>query len=150
MMKCSILGKPYLGMMALGAICSFRSTTLMVLSKSGKHLIRNHKFLSTVRVHLNLVHIISICNTLIFFRRHLYHTSTLWRQVTILSEKVKRLRKEKSAMNPNQKGSFQEWLRRSQSLDSYSATELTLQWPFRSWTRVCNWAGNNLTTWNMK
>ena len=51
-MMCFILSKPYLGMMALGAICSFRSTTLMVLSKSGKHLIRNKKFTSTVRVHL--------------------------------------------------------------------------------------------------
>ena len=53
-------------MMALGAICSFRSTTRMVLSKSGKHLIRNKKFLSTVRVNLTKVNITGLEYTNLF------------------------------------------------------------------------------------
>ena len=39
--------------------------------------IKNQKFLSTVRIHLNKVNIIGTWNTLIFFRRHLYLTFTL-------------------------------------------------------------------------
>ena len=154
-MKCFILSKPYHGMMALGAICSFRSTTRIVLSKSGKHLIRNKKFLSTVRVNLTKVNITGLEYTNLFEASSLLNINIVKTNYRLpySQRRWKGCPKRRVPWIPIaklQKGSFQKWPWRSQKLDSYCVAELTLQWPFRSWIRVCNWAGNNLTTWNMK